>query len=1049
MHLNFSIFGTYFKVRNRNTEYMNQMDQRLRNIAGGIVFLIGFIVFFSTAERSGSLWDCGEFIAGAFKLEVVHPPGAPLFILLGRMFAVLGDLFSANPATIAFAVNLMSGISTALAGMMFCWITIRLTEHALLEKLGFVPSYAIAGGGVAAGLASMFVTSVWFSAVEGEVYAMSLLFTAFTFWCIVRWYTSPDSKNNDRWLILAFYSIGLSIGVHLLSLLTLPVLAMFYAFKRYKNPSIWQVGLFAFIGLIIIGLIQSIIIVGLPSLWQWFEIKVVNGLGLPFHSGFFFMLAIVSALFWFGFRYAQNNRLANLQEILVSTLMVIVGYSTIIMVVIRANAEPPINMNDNYDITRLLPYINREQYGERPLLYGPQFDAEVIGLQGQSDRYGRVGDRYDVVEQKFNGYEYRDADKVLFPRMSSTQSKDEPAYRSMWMNNPNGSPTGADNIKFFFNYQLGWMYFRYFMWNFTGRQNFTQGYSPIDKSSGNWISGIGFLDQARLYDMSLEPADRKHDKSRNKYYFIPLILGILGLVFHFKHNQSDALGVLGFFIITGIGLIVYTNEPPIEPRERDYITAASYATFCIWIGMAVPYLILLFRKWMKGNLAAPLAVGVTLLAPLLLVTQNWDDMTRRHLRGAADYGKNFLESVEPNAILFTYGDNDTYPTWYAQEVENARPDVRTVNLSLIGIDYYINAQRKKKNEADKVEYTISEEDYRGDNNQFVYLQDGPEMSAQAALKFLSEDHNVQLSDGRTLKSYLPSRNLYIDVPRSQFSSNLPGSADGPSDVVDRYQIKLPNKQTIVKGDLAVLDIIVSNLGKRPIYFAVTSNNDRKFGLDKMMQMEGLASKIVPIKRADGSPLVDADKAYENIMTKFRWGNFDKKEMYVDPSFDPSRYAMSNLFYSTIKEYERRYNRNRSALDSLADKTGEEASRLEEKNNEIITKSVELGQKYFEVLPHNNFRYSPSFAFEILNTMVNYGREGDFAENFGYLVNDTKSYLDFVESIDASTVQSSFQSEDNNYHVLANSLVSLSRKIANAEISGKIVNDLSSYVTTNQ
>ncbi|MCB0570221.1 MAG: DUF2723 domain-containing protein, partial [Phaeodactylibacter sp.] len=681
--------------------------KRLHTIAGWLVFAVALVVYYFSVEPTGSLWDCGEFILGAYKLQVVHPPGAPLFMIVGRLFTAVAEMLSNNPSDIAFSVNLMSAISTAFAAMFICWTTIILSELALVGRDGELDgpqTIATAGAGLVAGLSTAFASSVWFSAVEGEVYAMSTFFTTLTLWSMMKWYRLPDNQQADRWLLFAVYSAGLSVGVHLLSILTFPALALFYYFKKYHKHNWGGIILAAVAGVAAIVGIQVLIIVGIPRLWVAMELLTVNGMGLPFHSGLVPTLLIVGALIFFGLRYAHRTGNLGLQHLIVGATLVAIGFSTIGVIVVRANANPPINMNAPSDAMRLLPYLNREQYGERALLRGPHFDAKPIETETK-DRYGRVGGHYEIIDQKIS-YVYRNSDKMLFPRMGDyTQGR--PALYKRWMGlNPNaplppGRPNQLDNLQFLFSYQLGWMYWRYFMWNFSGRQNGEQGFYPWNKSAGHWITGITFLDNIRLPGQSFLPETMKKDPARNKYYMLPFLFGIFGMFFHFRRRNYNAIGLLALFVITGIGIIIYSNQPPNEPRERDYVLVGSIFTFCIWVGMGVLAVFEFLRERLKqsGAVAAVIASLIVLSAPLLMGTQNFDDHSRRHHTGARDYASNFLESCAPNAIIFTYGDNDTYPLWYAQEVEGIRTDVRVVNLSLIAVDWYIDLLRRKVNDS--------------------------------------------------------------------------------------------------------------------------------------------------------------------------------------------------------------------------------------------------------------------------------------------------------------------------------------------------------------
>ncbi|HMO41320.1 MAG TPA: DUF2723 domain-containing protein [Saprospiraceae bacterium] len=979
-------------------------NKLIDNIAGWLVFAITATVFAISAEPTGSLWDCGEFILGAYKLQVVHPPGAPLFALVGRMFTWVADIISDNPEHIAYSVNLMSGICTAMAATFVCWITIMLSKLTLVGREGTpdtAQTIALAGAGIVAGLGTAFASSIWFSAVEGEVYAMSTFFTALTLWAVIKWYALPDTPQTDRWLLFAVYAAGLSIGVHLLSLLTFPALALFFYFKKYQKHTFWGMAAATGIGVVILGVIQKIIIVGIPTLWSQLELFMVNTLGMPFHSGLIPTLLIVGAAIFLGLRYAHRKESVVLQYIIVGATLVTLGFSTIGVVVIRANAETPINMNAPSDAMRLIPYLNREQYGERPLLRGPHFEAQPTG-QDYQNRYGRVGDRYEIVDYKLT-YKFDDKDKMLLPRMGD-YTQNRAALYKQWMgldpNNPlpPGRPTQADNMRFMLQYQLGWMYWRYFMWNFAGKQNGDQGFYPWDKSSGHWLSGIKPLDEARLYNMSELPDVKRNDKARNTYYMLPFLFGLVGLIFHFNRRRNDALGLLAMFIITGIGIIIYSNQPPNEPRERDYVLVGSFFTYCIWMGMAVPALFELCRTRLNfGGIApAALASALVLSAPLLMGTQNYDDHSRRHHTGARDYANNFLESCAPNAIIFTYGDNDTYPLWYAQEVEGIRTDVRVVNLSLIAVDWYIDLLRRKINDSPAINMTIPAEALRGSKrNQVFYVSRNqnvpdPAMSVHDFLRFIGEDHPVASQAGRQYESHYYTKNVFIPVNRNQL---IASGAVNPADsarIPDRIPLNVSGKDFyLLKDDLAVLDIIASNMWERPIYFAVTCRPEKFFGLQDYMSLEGLALRITPVRSNSdpnygivGSGRVDSDAIYTNVMEKFRWGNFDKYDLFVDRSYAPSIQSMQTMILR--------------ASANLIAKTD-------------TTRAIALIDKYFESFPHMNFPYDYRTMY-MLNVYFQADAYDKAKPHLEILANELEQQLAFYDSLSPDLISGSFRQD---------------------------------------
>ncbi|PHI18648.1 membrane protein [Lewinellaceae bacterium SD302] len=1007
---------------------------RLHNIIGWAVFGIAMIVYILSAERTGSLWDCGEFILGAYKLQVVHPPGAPLFLLIGRIFTFIAEIFSSNPEDIAFAVNLMSGVCTAFSAGFVAWVTIRLSKLAYYGRNEEVEvpqgeNIALAGAGLVAGLATAFCTSIWFSAVEGEVYAMSLFFTCLTLWSMIKWYTLPDVPSADRWLMLTIFSAGLAIGVHLLSILTLPAMAIFYYFKKWEGRTTW-LGIVASVlaGVAVIVFIQSVIIVGIPNIWHGLEIFMVNSLGMPVHSGIVPTLALVVAGIYFGLRYAHRKNSSSWQQFFVASALLVIAYSTVGVVLIRAEAKPPVNMNNPDNVTSLLPYLNREQYGERSLLYGPSFDAQVIATDVE-ERYGLVNGKYEEAVTYKISPEYPKKDMMFFPRMSDG-SQSRPRLYKQWMGLdpqqplPGNRPNFVDNIKFLWNYQLGQMYWRYFMWNFAGRQNGQQGFYSWDKSAGNWISGIGFIDEMRLGEQSELTDKMIEDPARNTYYLIPFLFGLLGLIWHAGRRGNDFTGLLGLFVITGIGIIIYTNQPPNEPRERDYVLVGSFFTFCIWMGMAVPALYAMAKDKL-GQSGLPVAAGITVLvlvAPVLMASQNFDDHSRRYHKASRDYAANFLNSVEENAIIFTYGDNDTYPLWYAQEVENIRRDVRVVNLSLIAVDWYIDLLRRKVNDSPAINLTIPKDALRGRKRNQVYRvnaanQEGP--CSQDRPRALSDLINELGSDqpfrngGRTLETFYSSCNVAINVnvPKARAAGLIP-SGDQP---VSRIPVRV-NKTRLLKDEIAILDIINSNMYDRPIYWAVTCQPSKMMGLQPYLQLQGLGLKLTVTKHENdsaygviGSGQVDTEKNYDIILNKWKWGNFDKVDTHVNSSYAPALQAMQLTM-------------RRTAMEFLA--SGEDE------------KALEIADQYFEAFPDFNFRYKYNTVF-MLDVYFRAKAWDRALPHVEILAKNTADELDFYESLSDADLTSSYQTEYSQALSVMQRLVQAGQQSGNEEFKSRV------------
>ncbi|MEM6397376.1 MAG: DUF2723 domain-containing protein, partial [Bacteroidota bacterium] len=967
---------------------------RLQRLAGWAVFAIAAIVYLMTAERTGSLWDCGEFILGAQKLQVVHPPGAPLFILIGRFFAALGGMLSEDPAWIAWFVNIMSGLCTALGTAFVAWFSMRLGKLALVghdhtAEASDGENTAIMMGGVVAGLATAFSTSVWFSAVEGEVYAMSFFFTCMTFWAAIRYYTTPQTDNPTayRWLIFSVLSIALSIGVHLLSLLVLPAIAVLVFLRERDQPFLSTLGigagvlfglgmligsesisgkilglglgvgggyllslikrpslivgslLAALAGAAMIIFIQNGVIVGLPTLWLFFEIPMVNDFGLFKHSGIIPTILVYAGLIFLGFRYAQRQNNQGIQLLTMVGAVSVVAYSVIGMVVIRAEAQPPVNMNSPDNVADLLPYINREQYGERSLAFGPYFEAALVDYE-----YGAM--RYTAVEKPDGGIEYvqtgekvspvYDEDDMMFmPRMSdNTQGR--PGLYKQWLGLPPDQPLRrppgfSDNLRFMLSYQMGWMYWRYFMWNFSGRQNGEQGFYSWDHSRGNWISGISFLDSARLGNQSELPEEFVNDPARNTYFLIPFLLGLIGLFWHAFKDPKGFIPLLMLFLMTGLGIIFYTNQPPNEPRERDYVLVGSFMAYAVWIGLSIPAIYSLLKD-RAGNLGAGAAYGVGavgLIAPLLMLTQNFDDHNRSQHSGARDYAHNFLESVDENAIIFTYGDNDTYPLWYAQEVEGIRTDVRVVNLSLIAVDWYINLLRRAVNKSPAIKLSLTPDEIRAANRNTVMRMNDrvfraatsrenprppyppcntdPPTTLDQMLRQIKA--NRQGSYAGQFDNFYESCNVYIDVDIQRAQNGAAGLIPpGDTNVVRRIPLNIPGKSLrdqLYKDKLAVLDIVANNMYDRPIYWAVTVQEDKMMGLGRFLQLEGLALKLTATScQGDqgygiiGRGCVNTEKTQNLVNNVWKWGNFDQVDTYVNDSYDAAIQSMQLVIRRT-------------------------------------------------------------------------------------------------------------------------------------------------------
>ncbi len=682
--------------------------QKINNITGWTVFTIALTAYWLTMEETASYWDCGEFIAVSYKLEVPHPPGAPLFLLIGRMFSFLamGDV-----TRVAYWINFASVLAGAFASLFTFW-SITLFARKLLNiskppELTADKTILIMGAGLVGALAMTFSDSIWFSAVEAEVYSMSMFFTAFVVWAMLKWDAIEDEAKANRWIILISYSIGLSIGVHLLNLVTLPALALIFYFKKY-TPSRWGIVATLIISGLLILIINDIIIPGLPSLAGSFEVFFVNSLGLPFGSGVIVFSIIIIGSLVYGIVYSQQKVKPILNTVLLSTTFILIGYVSYAVIVIRSNYNTPIDENDPSDVMSFVSYLKREQYGSRPLLYGQYYTAQIIDIKEGAPIYKKGKDKYEITDRK-REYIYDPTHMTILPRMYSTTDNHASIYRSKTGLKEGQKPTFSDNLRFMFSHQIGWMYIRYFMWNFAGREG--------DEIGADWLGPNSWFEDV--------PEMVSYNKARNNFFMIPFLLGFFGLYYQATKDAKNA-GVIGLlFVLTGVALVVYLNSPPSEPRERDYIYSGSYYAFSFWIGIAVIGLASGINKVIKNAKAAAItATFIAFSAPALMAAQGWDDHNRSNRFFSVDSAANYLESCAPNGILFTGGDNDTFPLWYAQEVEGIRTDMRVLVLSYYNTDWYIEQSMRTHYLSEALPYTLSPDHYRqgGPNESLMYQE---------------------------------------------------------------------------------------------------------------------------------------------------------------------------------------------------------------------------------------------------------------------------------------------------------------------------------------
>jgi len=866
------------------------------NLFGWITFLVAAIVYLLTIEPTASFWDCGEFIASAYRLEVGHPPGAPFFMLLGRFFTLFG-----SPETAAKMVNVLSALASAFTILFLFWTITHLARKffAKDENISSANSIAIIGSGLVGALAYTFSDTFWFSAVEAEVYATSSLFTALVFWAILKWENEADDKYANRWLILIAYLMGLSIGVHLLNLLAIPAIVFVYYFKKYHVTRKGIIVALLSSG-VILGSIMYIIIPGVVKVASWFDLLFVNGFGLPYNSGFLFYIALLIGLIIWGLKYTQQKGKVLLNTIILGITVILIGYSSYAVIVIRSAADPPMDQNNPDNVFDLLYYLNREQYGDRPLVYGHTFDAPAISNKKTKPVYIKKDGRYVIAEYKIE-VEFDPRFETLFPRMYSGDASHVREYKK-WVNLQGDEisvsnrgqaekrikPSFGDNIAFFIRYQLNHMYFRYFMWNFAGRQNDIQGHGNVLK--GNWISGIPFIDNARLGGQEKVPEHLKNNPARNRYYMLPLLLGLLGLLFHYKKQKFDFVVVTMLFILTGFAIVVYLNQYPIQPRERDYAYAGSFYAFTIWIGLGVFAIVNFLSKKLPGVLSA---VGVTvitlILVPGIMASENWDDHDRSGRYTARDLAHNYLNSCKENAILFTNGDNDTFPLWYAQEVEGIRTDIKVCNLSYLQAAWYIDQMSRKSYDAAPMPFTLTHDKYHRGNRDVLPIVDriGQAVELKDVVAFIaSDDEKAKMNSpfiANETMNYIPTKQFKLSINKDEILEKGILSEKYSERIVPEMRWGLGNS-FIYKDAMMILDLLATNNWQRPIYWAMTVTSSKYYNLQKYFKNDGLTYQLVPMEvNAERyyTGEVDSEVMYDNVMNKFRWGGIDNEDIYLD------------------------------------------------------------------------------------------------------------------------------------------------------------------------
>ena len=871
--------------------------RRWNNITGGLMFLISAVVYLMTVEPTISFWDCGEHILASFRLQVGHPPGAPLFLMISRIAA----LFAGGDNTkVPLMLSRASAVTSAFAIMFLFWTITHLVRRVITKNNVLEAKHipVIIGSGIIGSLAYTFTDSFWFSAVEAELYALSSLILGFVFWAMLKWEEEADDPASGRWIILIAYIMGMGLGIHRMNLLVIPVLVFVYYFRKYEITAIGLIKT-TLIAILILWIMVFAILPGVPAVAGWFELFFVNLLGLPYNTGLLVFLAFSIAILVLGIRYSVKSKRVVLNYVVTCLTVILIGYSSYAMIMIRSSARPPMNQNNPADVFSLSYYINMEQYGSSPKIFGNYYSSPVTGMKKVIAGYNKLDGKYKPYYRP--EYQYEQTFETVFPRMFSQDPDHEASYkywgkvegRKYSVSSNSGKetivcPTFGENLRFFFRYQIGFMYMRYFMWNFAGRQNDIEG--DGNKIHGNWISGINFIDEARLGKIDEFPSDLKKNPATNKYYLLPLIIGLAGMMWQFNKDKNGFILIMVFFIMTGLAIVVFLNQTPNQPRERDYAYVGSFYAFAIWIGMGFMMIYEKLQKYLKHKISLAVTMLVLMAAcPILLAEQNWNDHDRSGRYTARDIGANYLESCAPNSILFTYGDNDSFPVWCVQDVLGIRQDVRVANLSYIQAGWYIDMMRQKAFKSDPLPFTLPSEKYvEGTRTQLpVNNRIDKPVDIRDVVKFAGQDDKkfmIDASGQGDYTNYLPSNKLVIPVDTSLVLANGTISSRFRNRMVSPMIWEYSDNYAY-KGDLAIMDLLSNNGWKRPVYISTTVPADQYKGLEKYFIQEGMAYRLAPVKTEGAEQgeygSIDPDIMYDNMMNKFKWGNAADPHVYLD------------------------------------------------------------------------------------------------------------------------------------------------------------------------
>ncbi len=927
---------------------MNSIDfSKYNKIIGWLIFGIALLTYTLTLEPTVSYWDCGEYISTSVKLEVGHPPGAPLFQMLGAFFA----MFTNDVTEIAKMVNFMSALASAFTILFLFWTVTILAKKLIKNPNDLTQSKAIAifGSGIVGALTYTFSDSFWFNAVEAEVYAMSSFLMALLFWLGLRWEAEMDKSRGNKWLLLISFVVGLSFGVHILSLLVIPAIVFLYIFKKYNISSFKTFLIANIVAVFILAFVFKLLFPYTLSYFSAMELFFVNSIGLPFNSGSIIAGGLLLALFYYLIKITRKRNYVDLNTIILCVLFIMLGFSSWIMLPIRANANTIINENNPSSARELLAYYNREQYGDANVFYDMYY-SDVYNRDQKIDKNGDPVFKDDkpkyekdykkgkyVIVNKYKNIipVYTDKHKGIIPRMVSTSPTAIKNYKAIAGIDANDKrrPTFFENIKFMVEYQFGYMYGRYFMWNFVGRQNDVQG--QLDNLDGNWISGIKFVDEYFLGNQSELPSDLKNNKGRNTYFFFPLILGLIGLFFHINKDTKNFYILLLFFAFTGLAIIFYTNPKPFEPRERDYAVVGSFYIFAIWIGFGVLAIYEKFKKYADKKTVAIAVSVITLLAvPTLMASENWDDHDRSNRYTSHLNAKAYLDSCDENAIMFTIGDNDTFPLWYLQEVENYRTDIKLVNTSLFQTDWYIDQMKRKTYKADPIPSQLEHDDYKwGTLDVAYYFEElfpkykDSVLDINYFMNFIQSKNErtyYDLDDDGIPEKILPANNLRIPVNKDAVLRNGIVAEKDKDKIVPYIDINFGN--TLTKNRILMLDILANNNWEKPIYFTGGANADEEYiWLKDYLQLDGMAYKLVPIKTPNDSNIfemgrIDSDLMYKNVKN-WDWRNITDDNIYLDPESRKNSVSYRNNMERLARELilENKYDKAEEILDLSLEK----------------------------------------------------------------------------------------------------------------------------------